>query len=59
MAVGHTILTLIYQVLNSGKPCQEHHQPPLDEPRRQRLIRHHVRRLGKLGVPICSCSCRY
>jgi transposase len=58
IAVGHTILTLIYQVLTSGKPYQEHNQPPLDEPKRQRLIRHHVRRLGKLGVPVRSCSPR-
>lgn len=56
IAVAHTLLTLIYQVLSSGKPYQERGQPVLDDSRKERLIRHHVRRLGKLGVPIRSCD---
>jgi transposase len=58
IATAHTILSLIYQVLSTGKPYTERNEPILDEPRRQRLIRHHVRRLGKLGVPVRSCNRR-
>ena len=45
-AISHTLLLLIYQVLASKQPYQERGPPPLDEKTRQRLIRHHVRRLG-------------
>ncbi len=50
VAVAHQLLMLIYQVLRSGKPYQPKEQPPLDPIGKARLIRHHVRRLGKLGV---------
>lgn len=56
IAVAHTLLTLIYQVLSTGQPYQERGEPVLDEHQKERLIRHHVRRLGKLGVPVRSCS---
>ena len=58
IATAHTILSLIYQVLATGKPYTERNGPIMNEPRRQRLIRHHVRRLGKLGVPVRSCNRR-
>jgi transposase len=54
MAIAHTILTLVYQVLKTGEPYQERGQPVLDERRKQRLVRHHVRRLGKLGIRVAS-----
>ena len=53
-AISHTLLLLIYQVLASKQPYQERGPPPLDEKTRQRLIRHHVRRLGRLGIAVRS-----
>lgn len=50
MAIAHALLLLVYQVLTTGQPYQERPCPLLDEHQRQRLVRHHVRRLGKLGV---------
>jgi transposase len=54
IAVAHTLLQLIFQVLSTGKPYVERGLPPLDERQRNRMIRHHVRRLGKLGIAIHS-----
>lgn len=54
IAVAHTLLQLIFQVLSTGKPYAERGLPPLDERQRNRMIRHHVRRLGKLGIGIYS-----
>jgi transposase len=54
IAVAHTLLQLIFQVLSTGKPYVERGMPPLDERQRNRIIRHHVRRLGKLGIAIHS-----
>lgn len=54
IAVAHTVLQLVYEVLRTGQPYQDRQAPPLAEPHKQRLIRHHVRRLGKLGVRIRS-----
>src|SRR5262249_15212023 len=46
MAVAHTLLILIYQVLSTGQLYQERQAPALNEGQKQRLIRHHLRRLG-------------
>jgi transposase len=54
IAVAHTLLQLVFQVLSTGQPYAERGQPPLDERQRNRMIRHHVRRLGKLGIGIYS-----
>jgi transposase len=55
VAVAHTLLQLIYEVLRTGQPYQDRNAPPLlSEQQRERLIRHHVRRLGKLGVRVHS-----
>ena len=54
IAVAHTLLQLIFQVLSTGQPYVERGLPPLDERQRNRMIRHHVRRLGKLGIAIHS-----
>jgi transposase len=54
VAVAHTILQLSYEVLRSGQPYRERQLAPLSPENRERLIRHHVRRLGKLGVRIHS-----
>jgi len=55
VAVAHTLLILVYEVLRTGKPYQERAQPIMSEVQRQRLIRHHARRLGKLGLATSSC----
>lgn len=54
VAVGHTLLALIFRVLVTGEPYQERGIPELDERQKERAIRHHVRRLGKLGVAVSS-----
>jgi transposase len=54
IAVAHTLLQLIFHVLSTGKPYAERGLPPLDERQRNRIIRHHVRRLGKLGIAVNS-----
>jgi transposase len=54
IAVAHTVLQLVYEVLRTGQPYQDRQTPALAEPHKQRLILHHVRRLGKLGVRIRS-----
>lgn len=56
MAIGHTLLVLCYQVLKSGRPYQERGLPVMDQNQRNRLIRHHVRRLGKLGIRVRSLA---
>lgn len=52
IAVSHGMLTLIYHVLQTHQPFEDRKAPPLGEPHKQRMIRHHIRRLGKLGVAI-------
>ena len=52
IAVAHTLLLLVYQVLQTNKPFEDRTAPPIDERQKQRLIRHHIRRLGKLGIAI-------
>jgi len=51
-AISHTLLLLLYRVLTTQEPYQEKGLPPLDDRTRQRLIRHHLRRLGVLGVSV-------
>jgi transposase len=54
IAVAHTLLQLIYEVLRSGQPYRERQAVVVSPLQKQRLIRHHVRRLGKLGVRVHS-----
>jgi transposase len=54
IAVAHTMLQLIYEVLKTGHPYQDRQAPALSPQHQERLIRHHVRRLGKLGVRVHS-----
>jgi transposase len=56
IAVAHTLLTLIYRTLTTGQEYQDKQAPPLGERQKQRLVRHHIRRLGKLGVAVRSCA---
>ena len=50
VAVAHSLLILIYQTLRTGQVYQERNVPLMSEHQRQRLVRHHIRRLGKLGI---------
>jgi len=50
-AVAHTILVHAFHVLQSQTPYREP-QRLLSHRRKARLIRHHIRRLGKLGVAV-------
>jgi hypothetical protein len=52
VAVAHTLLLLVYQVLGQGKPYLERQTPVVEERQRKRLIRHHVRSLGRLGINV-------
>lgn len=52
VAVAHTLLLLIYHVLNTGEPFTDKTAPATNDKQRERLIRHHVRKLGKLGISI-------
>ena len=54
VAVAHTLLILIYEVLRTGEPYRERQRAPLPDTQTERLIRHHVRRLGRLGLRIYS-----
>ena len=49
-AVAHSLLLLIYETLRTGQLYQERNVSVVSEGQRQRLIRHHIRRLGKLGI---------
>ena len=52
VAVAHDLLKLAYFVLQRGTPYEEERGKPMSEQQKQRLIRHHVRRLGKLGISL-------
>jgi len=54
VAIAHTLLILTYQVLTTGQAYQGKQAPVLDQRQKQRMIRHHIRRLGKLGVAVHS-----
>jgi transposase len=52
VAVAHVLLLLVYQVLSTHRPFEDRTAPALDERQKERMIRHHIRRLGKLGIAI-------
>jgi len=54
VAVAHTVLVLVYRSLSTRQPYQERGAVEVNERKRQRLIRHHVRRLGRLGIAVSS-----
>ena len=49
VAVAHSLVKAIYWVLSSGEAYREAAVEPLPEAQRQRIIRHHTRRLHRLG----------
>jgi transposase len=50
IAVAHSLLTLAYRVLQRGTPYQEELDHQHEAEQKDRLIRHYLRRLGKLGL---------
>lgn len=50
VAVAHGLLLQVYQVLQTQQPLAQAPAPPIDEQRRQRIVRHHLRCLGRLGI---------
>ena len=53
VAVAHTLLILAYRTLTSGEPYKESDiSPVLESTRKERIVRHHIRRLGRLGVRV-------
>jgi transposase len=56
IAVAHAVAVILYRVLSSGVPYREPDQPEFAGRKRERLIRHHIRRLGKLGVAVQAVS---
>jgi transposase len=50
LATAHAQLRLVYQVLSTGQPHSQLQSAPHDETHRLRMIRHHVRCLGRLGI---------
>ncbi len=49
VAVAHALVKAIYYVLSTGEPYREVKPEVLNEVKRQRIIRHHTRRLRRLG----------
>jgi transposase len=54
VATAHTLLILVYEVLLNGYAYQDKQAPVLNQRQKERMIRHHIRRLGKLGVAVSS-----
>jgi transposase len=52
VAVAHALLVLVYQVLSQGKPYQQRAGTEIDDRQQRRLIRHHIRSLGRLGINV-------
>jgi len=50
VAISHDLLKLAFFVLQRGTPYEEQRGKPMSDQQQQRLIRHHLRRLGKLGI---------
>ena len=53
IAVAHSLAVILHRTLAKGIAYREPDQP-VDERKKQRLIRHYVRRLGKLGIAVHS-----
>lgn len=54
VAIAHTVLVLVYRSLSTGQAYEERGAVEISQQKRQRLIRHHVRRLGRLGIAVSS-----
>lgn len=52
VAIAHTLAILVWKTLATRVPYREAEEEQMDERKRQRLIRHYARRLGRLGVNV-------
>ena len=52
VAIAHTLLILVYEALRTGQSYQDKRLPVPNPRQKQRMIRHHIRRLGKLGIAV-------
>jgi len=52
ITIAHALVPFVFQVLTTGQAYCEPDISPSEERRRQRLIRHYVRRLGRLGIAV-------
>jgi transposase len=50
VALGRSLLRVVYTILRDGQPYQEPDQNRLHELERQKLVHHHARRLRQLGA---------
>lgn len=50
MAVAHGLVIQVHQVMSTQQPFLQKSSMPLDETRRKRIVRHHLRCLGRLGI---------
>ena len=50
VAVGHSLLKVVWCVLKTGQPYREPDASVMHEMERQKLVRHHARRLRALGA---------
>jgi transposase len=50
VAVAHGLLLQVYEVLRTQQPWAQTQAPPIDEQRRQCIVRRHLRCLGRLGI---------
>jgi transposase len=53
IAIAHSLAVIIHRTLATGQLWQAGDRP-MDEAKRERLVRHYIRRLGKLGVQVYS-----
>jgi len=54
MAVAHAMVGIIYEVLASGRPYAPPPESAAQLRKRRRLIKHHIRCLGRLGIVVRS-----
>jgi len=52
VAVGHTLLVIIYHLLRTGQPYAERGADYFDTLDTTRITQHHVQRLGQLGYEV-------
>ena len=52
VAVAHNLLVIVYDVLSTGQPFTDKTQPVANDRQKERMISHHIHRLGKLGIAI-------
>jgi transposase len=52
VAVGHSIIVIVYYILLNGEPYRDLGPDHFDERRQECIRRHHVRQLQRLGYAV-------